>query len=112
MIRFAKVIALAGALSIPLAGCSTLGNIFVNVPALEQEIADVQAIAQQICGVLPAVDSVGALIASGSGALATAEEIAAAVCAAVQASGQAPAASHKFGATSHWVPKPVVVNGV
>jgi hypothetical protein len=107
-----KSLAVVGCVSVLLSGCAQLSNIFVNVPAIEQEIADVQAIAQQVCGVLPAADSVGNIIISGSSALATAEEIATAICAAVTASGQAVPASKKFGAAAHWTPKPVVVNGV
>lgn len=110
----ANALIIAGLIA-PLSSCANL----TNSASIAQEIQDVQTVAAQVCSVIPAASAVSAIILAGSPALATAQAIATAICAAVAASGQAPVASKmhraKVGAVpvrAIWTPKTVTVNGV
>jgi hypothetical protein len=79
-------------------------------------ITDVQAITVPLCGFLPAAASIGSIFLAGDPALATAEQIANAVCAAVNGTAP-PAAARAMRKRGNGLPaiivngRPVVVNG-
>lgn len=81
-----KSLLLAGALAgtLALGGCATNGAGGSSI-----SLASVQNAAVAACGFLPTAATVANLIASNNAAIATAESIASAVCAAVAPSKQA-----------------------
>jgi uncharacterized protein YceK len=76
-----KIIAIAFASALALAGCNSVTTPSVT-PAVVTTIADVQAIVQSACGFLPAATTIASII-SANPAVATGGQIASVICQAV-----------------------------
>ena len=74
-----KIIAIAFASALALAGCNTVGTV---TPAVTTTVADVQAIVSSACGFLPAATTIASII-SANPAVATGSQIAQIICDAV-----------------------------
>jgi len=72
-------------------------------------ITAVQATAKAACAVVPAATAIAQIWASNNPALATADAVATAICAAVNA---APATAVRMKAGGRLVPAPVTVDGI
>jgi hypothetical protein len=94
------ILVAAAAAAVGLAGCtpSSVGN--------SAEISQIQQAAVAACAFLPTVTTVADILAKNSSAVATAEQVAAAICAAVV---PAPKTSSKFKLT---LIEPINLSGI
>jgi PBP1b-binding outer membrane lipoprotein LpoB len=76
-----KIIAIAFASAIALAGCNSVTTSSVT-PAVVTTVADVQAIVTSVCGFVPAASTIASII-SANPAVATGSQIANIICQAV-----------------------------
>lgn len=84
--------------AVVVAGCSTVQS-FVQSPSLQAAETAAQQAAVAVCGYLPSVESVAAIILAGNPLLTLPEQIANAICAAVQ-----PVASAGIGKSTPVTP--------
>lgn len=95
----AQIVLIAGLLGASVSGCATTAAGGITV----QSVQDAAVLA---CSYLPSVTTVSGIISANNSVITTAEEIAAAICAAVK-----PSAAMRRKASHVYIPPGVAITG-